>query len=309
MPLMLSDVDIAATLRPEDAVSWMREAVTAAASDRLYSPPRVHAALGTGRLVFTVGALRGRWFGYRSYDTFDHEAGDQVVVVHGNQDGRVTAISIGSLLGQLRTGALGGVAVDLLADPRADNLGVVGSGAQAWAQVWAISAVRRLEAVVVHSRTRLHAERFAARVQRELHVECLVADTVHDAIRGRSIVVLATNSSEPVLDPHWLAPGAHVSTVGPKQVGASEFGVELVRRADIVTTDSVSQLTAYDPPTVAAAMPDPPAIHALGDMQTASVSTRREGGVSLYLSVGLAGTEAFMLHELAESIGGRQAAR
>lgn len=304
MPLVLTDEAIAATLRAADAVRWMGDAVDAAAAGRLHAPPRVHAGLGDGRLVFTAGALSDHWFGYRSYDTFDLQCSDQVVVVHGSQNGLVKAISIGSLLGQLRTGALGGVAVDLLADPAADRLGVVGSGAQAWAQVWAISAVRPLRQVAVHSRRRANAESFALRVERELQVECLVEDDVHGVVAGRPMVVLATSSREPVLDAEWLAPGTHVSTIGPKQVGACEFSAELVRRADVVATDSVAQLRAYDPPAVASVMPDPPTIHSLGELRAkGSAVQRRHGAISLYLSVGLAGTEAFLLNELAESRG------
>ena len=93
-------------------------------------------ARGRGRLVFTVGALRGEWFGYRSYDTLDTSPGEQVVVVHHGQTGRVRGIAVGNVLGQVRTGALGGLAVDLVARPEARTVGVIGTGAQAWRQIW-----------------------------------------------------------------------------------------------------------------------------------------------------------------------------
>ncbi len=75
------------------------------------APPRVFAHLGAGRLVFTAGARTGKWFGYRSYDTFGLVLGEQVVVLHNADDGRVAAIAVGNELGPRRTGATGGVAV------------------------------------------------------------------------------------------------------------------------------------------------------------------------------------------------------
>jgi hypothetical protein len=69
------------------------------------------------------------------------------------------------------------------------------------------------------------------------------------------VVVLATNSPTPVLDPAWLSPGTAVTTLGPKQVGRSEFDPSLAASAGLVTTDSVRQLNGYDPPFVLAGTP------------------------------------------------------
>ena len=124
-------------------------------------PARAYTELGEGRLVFTAGALSGEWFGYRSYDTFDVDRGEQLVVVQSARTGRVRGIAVGKVLGQMRTGALGGVAADLLARPTASTIGVIGSGNQAWSQIWAITAVRHVERVSVYSRTTAHTKGLA----------------------------------------------------------------------------------------------------------------------------------------------------
>ncbi len=143
MVLVLDDGDVSELLTPDRAVGWMREALLAAHQGRLVAPPRVHTDLGDGRLVFTTGTAVGDWFGYRSYDSFDVEPGEQVVVVHDARDGRVRGLAIGNALGPRRVGAIGAVAADVLAGPDADTLALVGTGQQAWTQLWAIVRPRR----------------------------------------------------------------------------------------------------------------------------------------------------------------------
>ena len=141
-PPVLTDDQLREVVAAGDAVEWMRQAVLEVEGGRLHAPARAYTELGEGRLVFTTGALAGEWFGYRSYDTFDVDPGEQIVVVQSSDTGRVRGIAVGNALGQMRTGALGGLAADLLARPAATKVGVIGSGNQAWSQIWAITAVR-----------------------------------------------------------------------------------------------------------------------------------------------------------------------
>jgi alanine dehydrogenase len=66
-----------------------------------------------------------------------------VVVVHDESSGQVRAVAIGNELGPRRTGAIGALAADELAPADARTVAVIGSGVQAYTQVWALSAVSR----------------------------------------------------------------------------------------------------------------------------------------------------------------------
>jgi len=227
-PLVFCDDDVRARLDAGAAVAAMRQALVDAERGVLRAPPRVSADVGGGRLVFTTGARRGRWFGYRSYDTFAAEPGAQVVVAHDWQTGRVVAIAVGNELGPRRTGATGGLAVDVLARPGAARAGLIGTGVQAWAQLWAVAAVRPLSDVAVWSRDGQRRAAFARRARDELSLDAREAASAEEAARGRDIVVLATNSARPVIDPAWIGPGCHVTTLGPKQQGRAEFDAAFV---------------------------------------------------------------------------------
>ncbi len=296
---VLTDVEVRRLLTPHLAVTWMREALVAEHRGELRSPPRVHTDLDGGRLVFTTGALAGEWFGYRSYDSFDVEPGEQVVVVHQASDGRIRGIALGNELGPRRVGAIGGVAADTLARSDCRSLALIGTGTQAWAQLCAIAAVRRLAEVRVYSRDEDRRQAFAHRARAELSLGAHAARNAQEAVDGADMVVLATNSTTPVIDPAWLAPRVYVTTLGPKQVGCAEFGPELVAVADLAVTDSVAQISAYDPPNILVGTPQEHRLTSLGAILAGQAPGRSsEDQRVLFCSVGLAGTEAYLLNRL-----------
>ncbi|WP_405092947.1 ornithine cyclodeaminase family protein [Micromonospora sp. NBC_01392] len=310
MTVLFSDEDVAAVVDAPLTVAAMRDALLASYAGRLIAPPRASASLGGGRMVLTAGHLTGEWYGFRSYDTFGHPESGQLVVLHDARTGAVRAIAVGDELGSRRTGGLGGVAVDALARPDAATLGVVGSGRQAWTQVWAAAAVRSLREVTVHSRSAARREAFAARVRAELGVPARAVGSAAAAVRDRDLVVLATTSTTPVLAAADLAPGTHVNTVGFKQVDRHEFGTDLLDAADLLVTDSPGQAAAYAPPMLAAVEPYAGRLRDLGAVLAGAVPGRtRADQISVFCSTGLAGTEVFLLDRLARTLAPARPAR
>lgn len=297
MVKILRDDDVVRLLQPADAVRWTKEAIDAHYRGELVAPPRVSADLAGGQVVFTVGRLRGSWFGYRSYDTLPGAASDQVVVVHDEESGRLAAVAIGTELGARRVGAIGAVAVDALTPPSADTLALIGTGTQAYAQLWAVSTVRTLREVRIYSRNPERRNVFAARVAPLVAGTCRAVDDARTAVEGAQIVITATNSTSPVIDAAWITPGAHVTVVGPKQQGRAEFGLDLPAAASLLVTDSIDQIDAYNPPNVLAGTPYRDRLLTLGQFRN-DPTPRPPDGISVFFSVGLAGTEPHLLYQL-----------
>lgn len=302
-PALLGDDDVL-RLSAEQAVATMRDALVAHSEGRLIAPARAHTDLGDGRLVFTTGRLVGAWHGYRSYDT--RVGGDQVVTLFDETTGATRALYVGREIGPRRVGAIGGVAADLLARPGATTVGMVGTGVQAWTQLWGIAAVRPLSRVRVFSRDSTRREAFAERARREAGLPVEAVASAQAAVDGADIVVLATSSPVPVVDSEWITDGAYVTTLGPKQVGSSEFDARLVDRADVAVTDSRAQLEGYDPPNVLDGTPAGIRLVTLGDVVTGRAGGRtRADEVALFCSVGLAGTEVWLLAHLLDRVSSR----
>ncbi|MFI7574916.1 ornithine cyclodeaminase family protein [Micromonospora sp. NPDC049497] len=299
MTMLVTDREVTDVLDAATTVAAMREALLAAYDGRLVAPPRASAPLDGGRMVLTAGHLSGEWYGFRSYDTFGLPESEQLVVLHDARTGAVRAVAVGEELGSRRTGGLGGVAVDALARPDATTLAVIGSGRQAWTQVWAAAAVRPLRQIRVQSRSAARRAAFAERVRAELGVPAEPVGSAREAVAGADIVVLATTSVTPVLDAADLAPGTHVNAIGFKQTDRHEFGTDLLDRADLLVTDSPAQAAAYAPPMLAAVEPYAGRLRDLGAVLAGAVPGRTGADqVSVFCSTGLAGTEVFLLDRL-----------
>lgn len=196
----------------------------------------------------------------------------------------------------------------LMAPPRVhadfgDGRLVFTAGVQAYAQLWALSAVRELGEVRVYSRDPGHRAEFAERVRPLVAGDSHPVADARAAVADAEIVILATSSPVPVIDAAWLAPGTYVTTLGPKQRGRAEFGLDLPGAAALLVTDSLAQIDAYDPPNVLAGTPYRRRLVSLGAVRAGEVARPTGGGISLFFSVGLAGTEAFLLDCLAASAG------
>jgi ornithine cyclodeaminase len=243
--LILSDTDVARSCTASRSIAVMRRALHAHGEGRLSAPPRTYNDIAPGRLVYTAGALEGLVHGVRIYDHADSE---QVVAVWDSPSRRLAAVILGAELGRRRTGAIGAVAIDALARSDATTLGIIGTGHQAWTQVWAATAVRNWSHIKVYSRNSYWRERFAARCREQLLVDAEPVANPRTAFRHRDAMIIATNSPTPVFDTAWLEPGMHITSVGPKSLSAHEVPLDLLDRVDLAVTDSLAQVHGYAEP-------------------------------------------------------------
>jgi ornithine cyclodeaminase len=295
MTRLLSDDDVRARLTPELALEGARAALVDAHGGRLHAPPRVHAELGERSLVFTIGGLADGAVGFRVYQTGIEES-DQAVLVW-DPDGGLAGCIVGVELGAARTGALGAAAVAALALPGADVVGVVGSGRQAWTQLWAATAARRIAEVRVFSPTASHRDEFAERACTELGLDAVAVPDARTAVEDAGIVILATRSVTPVIEPGWISPGTHVNTVGPKAAGACETPPGLAEAAALVVSDSPAQAAAYGAPFFTSRE-----LTHLGAVIAGDAAGRgSDSEVTLYASTGLAGSEVVIARRLLDA--------
>jgi ornithine cyclodeaminase len=99
-----------------------------------------------------------------------------------------------------------------------------------------------------------------------------------------------------VLETAWLKPGAHVNSVGPKFTGAHEMPLDIVEVCQVIATDSLAQATAYAKPFF---IEDLDRVAGLDQIVAGRINGRRsENDITLFCSVGLAGTEVVLANEL-----------
>ena len=302
---VLTDDDIESLLPMADAVERLEWAFEQHAAGELETPPRFGVDADAGSLVFTAGVVGGSdpTAGFRVYETFpDDGAGHQQLVASFDGDtGAFEGVAIGNRIGTMRTGAIGGVAIDHLASEDATNLGILGSGSQARTQLEAATAVREFETVRVYSPTADHRKVFATEMSEGCGVDVESMDDPRPVVQNADVLVCATRSTEPVFDPDWLQTGTHVNTLGPKFAAAHELDPAVAERAAVIATDSRAQVEGYDEPFFLAGMPAMDDLVELGPVVAGDEQGRTAPeDVTLFCSVGLAGTEVVLASEAFE---------
>lgn len=292
MTIVLDDEEVLALVRPGPAVEHMRQALIAAYRGQLSAPARTWIELDSARFAITAGAHVDGPAGFRVYGGWG-PGSDQLTAVWDSA-GRLRGIVLGDSLGSARTGALGGVAVDVLARRESQQIGIIGTGTVAWWQVWAASAVRDFTVARVYSRSPQRRALFADRVTKTLGIAATSVESAELAVRESHVVLVSTTSRTPVLDPDWLAPGTHINSTGPKLVSGSEIPVELPAMADVVASDSPQQARDEQERWFSER-----GLDHLGGIAANELRGRTsDGDVTLFCSTGLAGTEVVLADAL-----------
>jgi ornithine cyclodeaminase len=289
MALLLTDRDLETVLPMSDALATVEGALRERANGTAVAVPRTRFDVGDSSLVFTPGGYRELGvMGLRVYATgvsVDH----QLVAIWETVRGQLLCLIVGSALGAIRTGAIGGIAVKCLARSDAEVVGVVGAGRQARTQLLAIQQVRPIRKVLIYRRDAHRREEVAQSLRTELGIPVEVARTAEEVVRPADIVILATTSSSPVIESSWLKPGVHVNTLGPKYRSRSEIGIDLIERADWLASDFPEQYQA-EPEFI---LHGTSQLSRIEDLAQVLISERERprGITTVFLSHGLAGTE------------------
>lgn len=168
--------------------------------------------------------------------------GSGVMLVFCTVTGRLEAVLFDNgYLTDLRTGAAGAVAAEVLANPRVVQVGLVGAGAQARFQLEALLQVRRPERLVVWSRSEGRAEAFAHEMHERHGVPIEVTTSVNRAVEGSEILITATPARQPLVRDDWVFKGTHITAVGADAPGKGEVFARVLAKADKVVADSLAQ--------------------------------------------------------------------
>jgi ornithine cyclodeaminase/alanine dehydrogenase-like protein (mu-crystallin family) len=189
----------------------------------------------TGAVLHALAGYNEKYFGTKVYSTHAKHGAWFHFLLYDAATARPLALLEANWLGQIRTGAASGLATRRLAVPGPVTVAVLGSGFQAKGQLDAVRAVREVSRVLVWSRKRESAEKFAAEMGAE------VAESADAAVSEASVVVTATSAKDPLFAAASVRPGTHVCAAGSNAPSRRELPGELFARASAIVADSIEQ--------------------------------------------------------------------
>ncbi len=323
MALILSRADVQRCLTMTEAIAAMRVAFSGLHTGNAQVPQRLMVDLAEqgvvllmpsllltteqyafGLKVITVmpqNPLRGMPRSYASVLLLDATTGKTLAILEG---GWLTA---------MRTGAVSGLATDLLARQGADVLALFGAGAQAPTQVLAIHMVRPLREVRVVNRNDEHYHTLVGSLQQLLGPACPPlrrAGSASEALAGASLVACATAATEPLFCWDDVSPGTHINAIGAFTPAMCEVDAETLAHARIVVDQREAALVEAGDllqALAAARIAGPETWIELGALVTGAQPGRQaEDEVTFFKSVGIAVQDvavATLVYQKARELG------
>jgi len=290
--IYLREDDVRELLDVETAIEAVEVAFRNLADEKAVNIPRSRArAPGIALHVMSAAAEYLGFVAWKAYTTTRSKARFHVGL-YAVESGELVALIEADYLGQLRTGAVSGVATEYMARLDAKTVGVFGTGKQARTQLKAMTAVRRIERAEVYSRDSERRHRFACEMSEFCGTQVVPVHSPEEAVAEKDIVICATTAEAPLFEGRMLDQGTHLNVVGSNYLTKTEIDVETVRRADSIVCDSIEACQREAGDFVAAleaGVTDWPLMHELSDV----VAGRQTGRalpehITLFKSVGLA---------------------
>jgi ornithine cyclodeaminase len=250
---LLTEGDVARLVTMDDLLEVMRVTLSRFSSGEAVQPMRTVIPVGAENEVFAVmpaylprasavlGAKLVTVFGRNpALDLPTHLA---TVLLFNPETGALLAVLDGRLITAVRTAAVSAISADLLARDDASLLAIIGSGVQARSHLHTLERVFELSQVRVWSPTPQHQMAFLEDMESRTHAKLVGTDSAEQAVQGADLVVLATSSSEPVVQNEWINAGAHVISVGACRPDQREMDPALVQRGRLFVDSRAAALS------------------------------------------------------------------
>lgn len=309
MALILSQNEVKQCVSMVDAIAAMRTAFQALAEGHALISQRSAAPLiGDGVALLMPSLLRTQTppsFVVKCITVVPENFSRQLPLTSATmllldaETGQTLAVLSAGWPTAMRTGAVSGLATDLMARPDADILALFGAGGQAPFQAVAIHAVRPLREIRIVNRNPDHFNRCCQTIQALIGPGCPPIKHVAlsaEALRGASLVACATTASSPLFAASEVEPGTHINAIGAFTPEMCELDAELLQQARIVVDQREAALAEAGDLLQALARDLIPAADTwteLGELLTGQSLTRLQPeDITVFKSVGLAVQDA-----------------
>nr|WP_307725368.1 cyclodeaminase [Halobacillus faecis] len=234
-----------------DLVGKMEEAFTSLVEKETAMPPimRIDVPDHNGEVDIKSAYIKGEdSFAIKlSSGFFDNpamgipSANGLMILINSHTGEPLAVLADEGRLTDLRTAAAGAVAAKYGSRETSRIAGILGTGAQARLQLYALMLVRPIEHVFVYGRNGEKAVKFKHKMEQKTGLHLTVCETAEQVVRKSDVVVTTTPSKEPLVYGDWMRPGLHITAMGSDAEHKQELDASVIEKADVVVCDVKSQ--------------------------------------------------------------------
>jgi len=194
--LWVTEGEVVRLMDMKGAIAALDRGLALEAAGKAENMVKTHAIWGGHHTLHAIGATFADE-GFVGTKTWAHANGAApLLILFDSHNGSLRAIIEAFALGQLRTGAISGLATKYLAAEGASDMALIGTGKQAMTQLAAVAAVRPLRRVRAFSRDGAGRSDFVARARKALGLNVEEASSVAQAVDKAAIVTLVTRATK-----------------------------------------------------------------------------------------------------------------
>lgn len=239
MTLLLTHDDVRAAITMEQAIAAMEDGFREEGEGFALLPQRINIKVGKGWLrVGPVALEQSGWMGFKAMNLAPGQGVRYQVHLYSIETGALLCIMDAQHLTTLRTGATSAVATRRLARNGPAVTALIGSGAEARAQIEAMQVAGYVKSARIFSPTEANRVRLAEDMRAKYDMDVKPVASAEAAVDGADLILAAVKASEPAVFGRWLKPGAHINSVGTARRDQRELDLECFSRSDIIVVDT-----------------------------------------------------------------------
>ena len=249
--LILKESDISSMITMSDIIEADKEALSIYSSQKSNIPLRSNLNVPefNGQCLFMNGyAAPAKALGVKIVSVYPDNINKNIpsvpatMVLVNAETGMVNSLIDGTYLTRLRTGAISGLATDILARKDSKIFALFGTGGQAVTQLEAVLTVRNIEEVRVFDISKERAEEFAKKMSdkfgKKFNVKIIAAESSDATIDNADIITTVTTSKKPVFDANKVKKNVHINGVGSYTPEMQEIPGDILVKANKIFVDT-----------------------------------------------------------------------
>ena len=249
--LILKESDMSSMISMSDIIEADKEALSIYSSQKSNIPLRSNLDIPEykGQCLFMNGyAAPAKALGVKIVSVYPENINKNLTSVPATmvlvdaETGMVNSLLDGTYLTRLRTGAISGLATDILARKDSKIFALFGTGGQAVTQLEAVLTVRKIEEVRVFDVFKERAKEFAAKMTekfgKKFNVKIIAAESSDKAVENADIITTVTTSKKPVFDANKVKKNVHINGVGSYTPEMQEIPGDILVKANKIFVDT-----------------------------------------------------------------------
>lgn len=249
--LILKESDISSMITMSDIIEADKEALSIYSSHKSNIPLRSNLDIPEykGQCLFMNGyAAPAKALGVKIVSVYPENINKNLTSVPATmvlvdaETGVVNSLIDGTYLTRLRTGAISGLATDILSRKDSKILALFGTGGQAVTQLEAVLTVRKIEEVrvfdIFQDRAKEFAKKMSEKFSKKFNVRIIAAESSDKAIENADIITTVTTSKKPVFDANKVKKNVHINGVGSYTPDMQEIPEDILVKANKIYVDT-----------------------------------------------------------------------